>query len=95
MDDSNRRKRDRSSERHRDHHRHHRSDRNVKHDHKIRDREDREGIRDRDNKVYDRDEREGSKVRSKLNCDEEREASPNHNASPQNVRFFYAFVLFD
>ncbi|XP_045815219.1 protein RDM16-like isoform X1 [Trifolium pratense] len=91
-DKSDRRNRDRHSERDRDHkshrsrhdsddHRHHRSDRNAKHDHKTRDREDREGSRDRD-KVYDRDEREGSKGRSKLKRDEEMEDSvePRHSS---------------
>ncbi|GAU12127.1 hypothetical protein TSUD_00930, partial [Trifolium subterraneum] len=92
-DKSDRRNRDRHSERDRDHkihrsrhdsddHRHHRSDRNAKHDHKTRDREDREGSRDRD-RVYDRDEREGSRGRSKLKRDEEREddlVEPRHSS---------------
>lgn len=90
-DKSDRRNRDRHSDRdhklHRsrhdsDDHRHHRSDRNAKHEHKTRDREDREdreGSRDR---VYDRDEREGSKGRSKVKRDEEREDSvePRHSS---------------
>ncbi|XP_058728781.1 protein RDM16-like isoform X1 [Vicia villosa] len=85
-DKSERRNRDRHSDRdhkhHRsrhdsDDHRHHRSDRNAKHEHKTR--EDREGSRDR---VYDRDEREGSKGRSKVKRDEEREDSvePRHSS---------------